>query len=166
LSWKPFECNNCGLCCRTLLETNDGITLGLTFLTNQEKGLFKNEDIAPKLAFGKREPTTVLSYQLKHNVCPHLVNNKCLIYDKRPLVCRAYPVTCTTGKNIADLKCPQVGKFSAEELLYVVFSDEIDETMTKINSLVDKSLKQAKGQSIWHYDLASKKWKILRNAKV
>ena len=158
-----FNCDRCGHCCRNLLQPqDDGTLLGLALLTAQEKALFKDVDVVPYTAVGKDSPREILMYQVKNNVCPHINrNNECLIYSKRPLACRAYPIVNTIGKKIVDLECPQVSKYTPDELRQVGFPDELGEAMTIINKLIKKSLRKEHGNhTLWRFDVATKKWHI------
>lgn len=43
------------------------------------------------------------------NACPYLQNNRCSIYEKRPNVCKIYPLSpCLDNKIYIDNCCPQV----------------------------------------------------------
>lgn len=159
---KIFNCSKCGYCCRTLWEHQEGILLGLALLTQEEKELFNPKDIVPKWSIGKKHPTEILCYQMKLAVCPHLnEKNECLVYQKRPLVCRSFPMTYTIEKSSADIKCPQISKYSEKELYQLWFSDEIDKAMIRITVLVRNLLKKQKnGLNFWNFDIASNKWII------
>ncbi|MFA5857295.1 MAG: YkgJ family cysteine cluster protein [Candidatus Pacearchaeota archaeon] len=95
-----FECKCCGTCCRIFKDVEKGLT-GLPLfewekeeLENiaKEKGIKLN--IQPTdLVFDKRSGFYICgNFSLKHEPCPFLVNNKCSIYEHRPLVCKAYPL--------------------------------------------------------------------------
>ena len=159
-----FECKKCGYCCKTLLEYKRGVLMGLALLTEEEKKLFDEKNITPAFAFGKEDiPIQIASYQLNLAKCPYInENNRCKIYDKRPLVCRAYPVTSNIGRNVADLKCPQVGKYSETELRQLMFSDMYEEAINKANDCVGSFFrKYGKKNRLMRFDLATKKWKIV-----
>jgi Fe-S-cluster containining protein len=159
-----FECKKCGYCCKTLLEYEGGVLMGLALLTEEEKKLFDEKDISPAFGFGNEiSPTQIASYQLNLAKCPHIAeNNRCKIYDKKPLACRAYPITSNIGRNVADLKCPQVGKYSESELCHLMFSDMYEEAVNKINCCVGSFFrKYGKKNRLMRFDLASKKWKAV-----
>jgi Fe-S-cluster containining protein len=92
-----FECQGCGTCCTDLIDHSEGRDLGLAIMPD-EHNLFKRDIIRPGIGFNndlmnRFSPSYILSYQLTVNTCPyHSVENKCEIYDSRPLVCRAFPL--------------------------------------------------------------------------
>lgn len=138
--------------------------MGLALLTEEEKKLFDEKNITPAFAFGNEgSPMQIASYQLNLAKCPHIdENNKCKIYDKRPLACRAYPITSNLGRNVADLKCPQVGKYSENELRQLMFSDTYEEAINKVNGHVGSCFrKYGKKTKLMRFDLATKKWKVV-----
>lgn len=82
-------CERCGRCCSHLRDGDD--KSGLT-LFPEEIHLFPEKLIKPHMARGEKEPLKIFSYQHTENVCVHLENNLCNIYEKRPLMCRSFPV--------------------------------------------------------------------------
>ena len=88
-----FKCLRCGHCCRNLLREFDGDLKGLVISPNERK-LFPKKLISPRvgIGWGLMGPKHVVSYQLDANACPRLSkDNLCKIYNKRPLVCQAFP---------------------------------------------------------------------------
>ncbi|MDH5690217.1 MAG: YkgJ family cysteine cluster protein [Candidatus Bathyarchaeota archaeon] len=86
-----FECEKCGKCCRNLNVKGDA---GLMLFRDEIK-LFPEELVQPCLGIGKRPDHSsfrILTYQLTSNICPHLKNKNCLIHEKRPSMCRGYPL--------------------------------------------------------------------------
>ena len=64
-------------------------------LYRDEITLFPKELVEPCLGVGKRpgdKSFRILTYQLTSNVCPHLLENDCLIHEERPSMCRGYPL--------------------------------------------------------------------------
>ena len=106
---KKFECLKCGNCCRDLVI--EGIA-GLMLFPNEVK-LFQKRNIKPCLGIGK-SPThgsfKIFTYQLKENICPHLKDNSCTIYQERPLICRFYPF---------ELKNPEIKNTSKPKYLFL-----------------------------------------------
>jgi Fe-S-cluster containining protein len=92
-----FKCLKCGHCCRTLINEDEDILIGLT-LTPEEAKLFPQSKISPWLGAGRseKEITRIMMYQLNTATCPHLENNICRIYDRRPIVCAQFPLTFST----------------------------------------------------------------------
>jgi len=117
---KKFECDCCGECCKkfqpNLSEFSELISdlngpeyyynvreiAGLPLfewevkeLNNESKKLgisleIKPDKIVIDLLSNKK---IVYSWKLLQEPCPFLKNNKCLVYDKRPLICKGYPLS-------------------------------------------------------------------------
>jgi Fe-S-cluster containining protein len=152
-----FECKKCGTCCRNLLEEIEGIAKGL-ILTAKEVSLFPSKMISPSIAIGTEKSKTMIFYQLNANTCPHIdKRNECLIYDRRPLMCRAFPY----NSGNFSIKCPvfsnrRVGQF------YLDF--EPSELQIDADGKLDRYKGNRfrkyfkKGFKEWHYDLTKKNW--------
>ena len=85
------KCQQCGLCCR-----NYGITLSLQDM-NREPRLW---EVVIPIQYVGNPRTRAFMVENKHpfvinkgrgETCPFLLNNKCLIYETRPQICRDYP---------------------------------------------------------------------------
>lgn len=152
-----FQCKRCGTCCRNLLEDIRGIKRGL-ILTAKEASLFHSEMISPSLGIGMSKPKIIIIYQLNVNTCPHINNkNECLIYDKRPLMCKAFPYESGNFSN----KCTvfsyrKVGQFYSD---FVPSEHQIDAS-EKLNRYIWNRFRKyfIKGIKVWEYDLATKNW--------
>ena len=154
-----LQCKRCGSCCRNLFDDNKGIRKSLV-LTAKEIGFFPSEMISPSLAVGTEKRKKVITYQLNVNTCPHIdKNNECLIYDNRPLKCKAFPYesgnfsnTCTVlsyrkvGQSYCDF-APSISHIDASE---------------KLNRYITNRLKKhfKKGYKVWDFDLLVEKWII------
>ena len=75
IPYSNLKCLRCGACCRFLLLQSSLSGKALEFY--RERGLHVNGDVA--------------TIRVDH-VCRHLKDDKCGIYEKRPLVCREYPI--------------------------------------------------------------------------
>jgi len=65
--------------------------MGLS-LTPEETSLFPQDHIFPSVGIGHYgRPKRIIAYQLDINICPYLQEQRCIIYNKRPLACRTYP---------------------------------------------------------------------------
>lgn len=96
---KKFKCYNCGYCC-----SNFGPAGTLPIFHWEKKKL---EAIATKKNISLNFiPENVyydsiskkiffVNYGMKNMPCPFLKNNKCSIYNERPLICKSFPI----GKN-------------------------------------------------------------------
>ena len=113
MSSKPtFSCQGCAKCCKTLIGRNG--TAGLLLLP-EEIHLFPDNLIQPCQAIGTYpgdKKFYLINFQYIENVCLHLEENKCLIYDIRPLACHAYPLRVgKTGERYEFTPdCPEVTK--------------------------------------------------------
>ena len=96
---NKFKCNNCGYCCSNFgpagtlpvfhwemkklkaiaMEKN----ISLTFIPEN----VYYDSISKEIFF--------INYGMKNMPCPFLEDNKCSIYENRPLICRSFPI----GKN-------------------------------------------------------------------
>ena len=152
-----FQCKRCGTCCRNLLEDDDSIRKGL-LLTAKEVGLFPSEMISPSLAIGTEKQKRTITYQLNVNICPHINDkNECLIYNKRPLMCKAFPF----DSGSFSVRCVV---FSNRKLgvLYCDFapSESQIDASEKLNKYIRKRFHKhfTKGIKVWNFDLATKNW--------
>jgi Fe-S-cluster containining protein len=152
-----FVCKRCGVCCRNLLETKDGIQRGLP-LTDKETALFPQELVSPKLAIGVAEPKVVILYQLNVNVCPYINSqNACVKYEKRPLMCQSFPVVagdlsnrCTVFsyrlKGVSYSDSYSMEKQLAASVKFTLYLGN------RVKKYYRKDLK------VWEYDLAKRRW--------
>lgn len=159
-----FKCQKCGKCCRKTLQTIK-LPNGETIITGPqiqltEVPLFEAQALAPQLAGGKKR--RILTYQIATDGCPHLKGNDCSIYEKRPLVCRAYPVQDCL---VPDARCT----FVESHALFVgndrfTFTSPIDfkGCMDAHRDIygVYRSLKWFK-PPFWIFDLKTKTWHYL-----
>jgi Fe-S-cluster containining protein len=164
---EKFDCKKCGFCCRTLLENEkNGMVLGLSLITEEETEMFDPKFIAPFVAIGVKVPTTVIFHQLILSECPHInEKNECMIYEKRPLICRTFPAIPEFNRVVILPKCPQIGRhFTSAGKMCPVFieDDNIEEALKKANIIFltwnQKCLE--KGLRFWIFNLATKKWEI------
>ncbi len=103
------------MCCKvTMVTTEGGRRFGM-YLSPEEKKLFPEELVVP--LFGVGEPVQPVAYQLAVDRCPHYQEEgglgSCAIYDRRPLVCRAFPVT---SRATVSPHCPSVRAASQDGL--------------------------------------------------
>ncbi len=87
-----FECLRCGTCCNTILEEVYQVQVGLNLLPDEVK-LFDSADVRPLIGIKTSEGIVPVLYQMIRDHCPFYDNGRsaCTMYEKRPLVCRAYP---------------------------------------------------------------------------
>jgi Fe-S-cluster containining protein len=152
-----FECRRCAVCCRSLLESKEGILRGLP-LTDKETKLFTSKVIAPKLALGGEKPENIILYQLIVNCCPHLnEKNECQVYVKRPLMCQSFPIVVGAISNRCQVFNYRIPGVAYEEPYSMTDQLKASNKLEKhIQSYLSK--KSRKGLRIWEYDPISKKW--------
>lgn len=113
---RRFECNRCGTCCSHLLSNQGGLHYGM-YLSPKEAELFPQEVISPLFRYGE----TIIAHQVTVNRCPHLnVDNGCAIYEKRPLLCRAFSLMNN------DLLCPVIIAHKDKEWDMSVMQEELE----------------------------------------
>lgn len=160
-----FKCKKCGTCCQALFVEEFGMLAGLC-LTEEEAKNFDPKLIAPYIAIGDKKPTTIIYYQLVLSDCPHLnEKNECKIYEKRPLICRVFPVHPDPIRVQIMPKCPQIAKYWTKEgelCPVMIDDDEIEDALTKINILALTHRKECieKGLEFWYFDLATRSWHL------
>jgi Fe-S-cluster containining protein len=99
-----FKCKKCSCCCRKF-GGGDGAKephlpifeweVEIIKKIAKERGI--NLDIRPSDVFLDKKSDTAFCcmYGLFNEPCNFLKENKCSIYEKRPLVCRMFPLFCT-----------------------------------------------------------------------
>lgn len=96
---KNFECLKCGKCCKNFGSNSSFSGLPLFEWEKEEfEKLAKEKGICLKISptnviYDKKSKTYVnISYFMENQPCPFLKENKCSIYQKRPIVCRSFPL--------------------------------------------------------------------------
>jgi len=97
---KYFKCERCAECCRTLPISLDWEDIERLYKLEGERFLDKLDE-------------NVIENCLK-TPCPYLREKKCLIYDKRPLVCRVFPFEF--AYPFPSIRCCPMGKKISAEL--------------------------------------------------
>ena len=79
---------------------------------------FNSKYIKPLYGIGvkgkrRKRPAIIYAYQYINEPCEHYnpKTKTCSIYEKRPLVCRAYPFEFAFGNYLVDNNCPAVKQF-------------------------------------------------------
>ncbi len=117
-------------------------------------------------------PERIMSYQLGVNICPHITEkNSCKIYEKRPLICRAFPlislgqigVTIATPQQCLFVEKTEREHGSFDSILPMTpkkFKAHGWEVVGAIGKKIDESLIQSRlsGEIVWKFDLKSNKW--------
>jgi len=156
-----FRCLECGICCRDIFDDRGGEKRGLT-LKPEEALLFPENLIAPLAAFGLEQAETIFLYQLKANNCPLIDQNRCMIYERRPLLCRAFPLS----QGGYSTKCKQFrfARNFPENFVKIVIDwgkTQLD-AEKELDAYIIGSFKKyfVKGIGSWSFDLATNKWKL------
>jgi Fe-S-cluster containining protein len=119
-----FECKKCGHCCR-FLQTGGNVNCLPVWEWELEKlrGLAEQKNIILNLkpvdlVLDKRSGLTFCIHYWLDAPCPFLIDNKCSIYEDRPLICKAFPMVDNPyfskeimEVNIADCKAFSVNKW-------------------------------------------------------
>lgn len=165
-----FECEKCGACCHNLLVDFKSWKLGL-FLLPDEVHLFPADMVFPMWGINikgrsRPRPEIIGVLQLNANICPHLKEkNVCEIYQKRPAVCRAHPLSITMDSSLVvsasiDIMCPFSKRLPGGQKvkLHEYFDDDILKANAECCGYLEAMFKESKGP-VWLFDLTSEKWK-------
>lgn len=106
---KKYFFSSCEICDAMCCDGKSG-TLFSQLVLEEFETVFKNFPIAFLIGnLGYLKPVVLLTNG--KNSCRYLENNKCSIYDKRPVVCSLYPLSAhLTNTVFIDLTCPAVGE--------------------------------------------------------
>jgi len=169
LTTRKFECLKCGYCCRNLRVDMGEWTLGLLLLPDEIKH-FPEDKIVPMWAIGLKgrsrpRPATIGVFQLDSKSCVHLTKeNTCRIYDKRPVICHAHPLSLTIEQNLVVSASVNGSCKGAEEIpsnthikLGDYFSDDIIKASVTTSAYLERMFRES--GMIWLFDLGSRKWK-------
>jgi Fe-S-cluster containining protein len=160
-----FQCNRCGTCCRNLIKKDPrGLTVGLSVLV-EEGVLFPTNLISPQIALGREQPQNVIVHQVHVDRCPHIDSrDRCSIYERRPLACRAFPYKFSSFYGIATAspECPVIeNQLKAGADKPTLFSKIEMEACNELELYNwDMFLKHmpARGK-MWIFDLAERAWR-------
>ena len=154
---KDFECLRCGTCCRSILQISNGIKRGIP-LTEKEVRQFPSETVSPRLAVGSTRPETVILWQLNTNFCPNINSiNQCQTYEKRPLICKSFPIVASAISNRCKVFSYRKVGFSYSEPYRMKSQLEASD---KLSAYIKNRIKKhcLKGFKMWEYDLETNKW--------
>lgn len=173
---KKFKCvEGCSDCCinRQYYPSKEFGKIGVLLLPKEKKKIEEQAEslgikikILPRLGVGKSDdgasPETVLAYQLMGreidgNICPFLETDgpelsphggrPCIIYDKRPAACKAYPlVSIDPTVSTLDTACRYCVSTNGNKVCNSGLSGEI-ETLNEIML----STRASEGKQIWRY---------------
>jgi len=162
-----FSCQRCGACCKSLIIDLKGkYHIGL-FLLPEETRLFPAELVLPFWAVGTKgrsrpgRPKPAI-YQLNAKTCPHLTKtHTCRIYKRRPLVCRAFPLTIHADLQVTldTVRCktaqPLVGETAK---LTDCFTKETIQANLTLHEILAKTFRDAGILCVYLYDVKKQTW--------
>ena len=90
------------------------------YLNPDEVKLFKEEEVKPLFKYKDQ----IIAYQMILNACPHYKDNKCGIYENRPLGCKSFPLK---GINeVETIVCRFTREHKDEEWNFTTFNKETE----------------------------------------
>lgn len=170
---RNFECLKCGNCCRNF--GSDGSFSGLPLFEWEKEEFEKiakekkiNLEIKPtNILFDKMSKEYVcLTFSMKNQPCPFLKNNVCSIYEKRPIVCRSFPLArnpMIDDENLGMncfMHCPN---FNAKLFLEENFGINANKTFSISESKILEEYKKVFGENTLVYEaMHSKVWEYIK----
>jgi Fe-S-cluster containining protein len=165
-----FQCLKSGDCCTHLVNKveNFGVTNGLLLLAI-ERDLFPKELVKPQWGLGgseRLEPEQIITYQLTENICPFYDKEKgCMLYGKRPLICRAFPVLLLSWENRrigVSGNCRWVKQHFGDHIPSSLEAPpELSAAGTLASILQLETQTASSPRNYWNYDLETGMWKLL-----
>jgi Fe-S-cluster containining protein len=170
VSSPRFQCLKSGDCCTHLLNEveNFGVTNGLLLLAI-EKDLFPKHLVKPQWGLGGStgdEPEQIVTYQLTENACPFYDKERgCMIRDKRPLICRAFPILLLSWERRTigvSGNCRWVKQhFGGRIPSHLDAPPELSAVGTLASILSLETEIASSPRNYWNYDLKTGRWKLL-----
>ena len=152
-------CEKCGRCCSNLRIVDE--SSGLTLFPD-EIHLFPMKTIRPHLGKGVSEPSSIFTYQCTENICVHLVDNLCNIYDDRPLMCRSFPVKLGVNGLRFSSGCKAVSNMLKNSKTLGGDQNEVRSAMEIAERLAEFHCSFLSDQREWKYNLISEQWEPMR----
>jgi len=120
--------------------------------------LFPSEKVRPHLAKGVDAPTSIFTYQYTDNVCMHLVDNMCHVYDVRPLMCRKFPVKLGAYGLTFSPGCKAVLNLLRSSKTMSDDAEEVQVAIVIAERLMLFHRGFADDEVEWRYNLVSETW--------
>lgn len=119
----------------------DGM-IGLSVFNNEKETLEKEgvNFIPMRGVISQKDQPVIIKWLMNHKDCPLLKENKCTAYEKRPLICRLYPLLppllCEKGKKQISPYCPHI-KITNKEMTenFDKFIKRQEEIMNQLEKL-------------------------------
>lgn len=150
-----IECEKCGRCCSNLRTGDD--KLGLTLFPD-EVHLLPEHLVRPYLARGVSSPTIIFTYQHTENVCIHLVDNLCKIYESRPLMCRSFPIKISARGLQFLTGCKAVLNTLKKYKTMNRDQPEVQAALTIAERLYEYYKSLGQDENMWRYNIVKDKW--------
>ena len=168
-----WYCNRCGKCCERIITDTPIGRFGMMLLPFETKR-FNSKYIKPLYGIGlkgkrRKRPAIIYAYQYIGEPCEHYdpETKTCRIYEKRPLVCRAYPFEYAFGNYFIDDNCPVAKKLFPENT--VAYLDEVENIDIEYDALRKlhtyyilvflANMYKTNVTITWYYDLETMKWR-------
>ena len=120
--------------------------------------MFPSEKVRPHLAKGVDAPTSIFTYQYTDNVCMHLVDNMCHVYDVRPLMCRKFPVKLGAYGLTFSPGCKAVLNLLRSSKTMSDDAEEVQVAIVIAERLMLFHRGFADDEVEWRYNLVSETW--------
>ena len=147
----------CGQCCSHLRIGDE--KAGLTLFPDEIQ-LYPENTIRPHYGKGVIEPSSIFTYQHTENVCVHLKDNKCSIYETRPLMCRSFPVKIGASGIRFSKGCEAVLSITHRSAPYRE-APEVKAAIKMTERLVDFHSSFKKDEQTWKYNLVLGQWESI-----
>lgn len=123
---KTFHFSNCDTCEARCCDGRKGSVFAQIILEDFEE-VYKNFPILFIFGdLGYLKPVILISDGT--GFCPYIQDHKCTIYEQRPSICRAYPLSPNVDDKIyIDDSCPAVSDVSSAESSMIVKEGKITE---------------------------------------
>ena len=168
-----FKCLQCGRCCSFQSNGGPNKVTGIS-LFPRERNLFPEDIINPQVGIGRKpsdKKFKIIAYQMFENTSSLLEHNKCTIYERRPIACRAFPLYpfIIVGRGVitkVDPYCTALEKMGIENPgESIVFNpSSLSNESIYVNELAKISFQiLRKFKRAWVYDSLSDKWKRFKD---
>jgi Fe-S-cluster containining protein len=124
--------------------------------------LFPEDKVRPHLGRGVSSPTTIFTYQHTENVCIHLHDNLCKIYDQRPLMCRSFPVKIGEYGLRFSPGCMAVMNTLRKSKTMGFEQPEVKAALEMVERIYEFHTSFEKDDQKWRYNLASERWEVMK----
>ena len=145
----------CGKCCSNLRKGDE--KSGLT-LFPEELHLFPEEKVRPYIGKGIDRGTDIFAYQQTENICVHLENRKCMIYEQRPMMCRSFPVKVGENGLRFISRCVGVREMIKNSVALTHEMNEVKVAIQLVERLYEFHKSLGEGYRRWRYNLVLEEW--------